>query len=108
MENLKINVYDENDVVTKTVEAKLVDIKFGVIRKLMAILNIDNVDNTFDIVKSVYDAWDEITEILTKVFPDLTVEEMDNVRLNELIPTLLTVIKYSFAQIVNIPSNEKN
>lgn len=108
METLKINVYDKNEVVIKTVEAKLVNIKFGTVRKLMAILDIDNVDNTFDIIKSVYDAWDEIKDILSKVFPELTEDELDNVNLNELIPTLLTVIKYSFAKIVSIPSDEKN
>ena len=109
MENLKINVYDNEGNVAKTCEAKLVDIKFGTIRKLMAILDIDNAENNYDILTKVYDAWEDITEILTKVFPNITADEMDNVNLSELIPTLLTVIKYSFAKVMSIPTDtEKN
>lgn len=107
METLKLNVYDENEVVVKELEAQLVKIKFGVIRKLMSILDIDNVNNTFDIVKTVYDAWDEIKAVLAKVFPDATEEDLDNVNLDELIPVLMSAVKYSFAKIVAIPSDEE-
>ena len=106
MENLTINVYGKNDEVVKTVEAKLIDIKFGTIRKLMSILDIDNAETSFDILNRVYGSWEDICEILTKVFPDLTEEEMDNVNLSELVPTLLKVIKFSFAKITGIPGNE--
>ena len=110
MKDLTINVYGENDEVVKTVEAKLIDIKFGTIRKLMSILDIDNAETSFDILNRVYESWEDICEILTKVFPDLTEEEMDNVNLSELVPTLLKVIKFSFAKITGIPGdeNEKN
>lgn len=110
MENLTINVYNEKDEVVKTCEAKLIDIRFGTIRKLMTILDIDSADNSFDILNRVYGAWEDITDILTKVFPDLNEEEMDNVKLGELVPTLLTVIKFSFAKVMGIPvdENEKN
>lgn len=110
MEKLTINVYGENNEVVKTVEAKLIDIRFGVIRKLMTILDIDSAENSFDILARVNGAWEDITDILTKVFPDLNEEEMDNVNLSELLPTLLTVIKYSFAKVMAIPTdeNEKN
>ena len=108
MENLTINIYDEKGKVKKTSEAKLVDIEFGTVRKLMAILKIDSMENTFDILAAVNDAWEDIKMILSKVFPDLTDEELDSVKLKELLPVILQVIKYSFAEIVNIPSNEKN
>lgn len=110
MENLTINVYDNEGNVAKTCEAKLIDIKFGTIRKLMAILDIDNADNSYDILTKVYNAWEDIVDIITKVFPDISEDEMDNVNLSELIPILLTVIKYSFAKVMGIPAdkNEKN
>lgn len=107
MENLVINIYDEKGKIIKTSEAQLVDIEFGTIRKLMAILDIDNAKNNFDIVKSVYNAWGDIKMILSEIFPDLSDEELDGVKLKELIPCVLQVIKYSFAEIVAIPKNEE-
>ena len=36
-----LNVYDENDIVIKTVQANVVDIRFGTIRKLVKLLGVE-------------------------------------------------------------------
>ena len=108
MNELKINVYDDENNVIKTSEAKLVDLKFGVIRKLMKLLNVDNIDNTVELLKTVYGAWEQITNILNNCFPDMTDDDWDNVKASELLPVFVMILKYSFTQMLTIPTdNEK-
>ena len=83
-----LNIYDNDDNVVRTTEARLISLRFGVIRSLMELLNIDNVDNTMDLLKTVYEAWDEIKDILQKIFPDVSIEELDNTHIDELVPFL--------------------
>jgi hypothetical protein len=109
MNDLKINVYDDENNVIKTSEAKLVDLKFGVIRKLMKLLNVDNIDNTVELLKTVYGAWEQITNILNNCFPDMTDDDWDNVKVSELLPVFVMILKYSFTQMLTIPTDkEKN
>lgn len=109
MNDLKINVYDDEDNIIKTSEAKLIDLKFGVIRKLMKLLNVDNIDNSVELLKTVYSAWEQVTKILNSCFPDMTDDDWDNVKAAELLPVLVSVLKYSFTQMLTIPTDkEKN
>lgn len=109
MNDLKINVYDDENNVIKTSEAKLVDLKFGVIRKLMKLLNVDNIDNTVELLKTVYGAWEQIINILNNCFPDMTDDDWDNVKASELLPVFVMILKYSFTQMLTIPTDkEKN
>lgn len=109
MKELKINVYDDENNVIKTSEAKLVDLKFGVIRKLMKLLNVDNIDNTVELLKTIYGAWEQVTKILNSCFPDMTDDDWDNVKASELLPVFVSILKYSFTQMLTIPTDkEKN
>lgn len=100
-----LNVYDENNEVVKTVEATDLTIKFGTIRSLMKLLNIDDIDDTANLLKVVYDAWEELTKILNQCFPDMEENDWDNVRLDELVPTVINILKGSFSSILTIPNN---
>ena len=106
MDNLKLNVYDDEGNVTKTCEAQVVDITFGTIRSLMKLLNVDNIDDTAALFKIVYNAWDQFISILNKCFPDMTEDDWDNVKLNELIPILIVILKDTFAKMLSIPKDD--
>lgn len=108
MDKLILNVYDEKDDIVKTSEAKLIDLRFGTIRSLMELLNVDDIDDTSQLLKTVYGAWAQITNILDRVFPDMTEEDWENVKLTELLPILMIILKSSFAQILSIPNDSKN
>lgn len=108
MEKLEINVYDDKGKVKKTCEAEMIDLEFGTVRSIMEILNVDGVTNTSDLLKIVYSAWDELTKVLTKCFPKMTKADWDHVKLKELMPVLLGILKYSFAEILTIPKDPKN
>ena len=105
---ITLNVYDEDDNVVKTVSATPVKFKFGAIRSLMELLNIEDTESTTDLLKTVYGAWNELTKILSKCFPDVSYEEWDYVELNELVPAVLQILQYSFGEIIKIPRDEKN
>lgn len=108
MEKLVLNVYDNEDNIVKTSTAELIELKFGSIRKLMKLLNIDNIDDTSELLKVLYGAWEQITKVLTGCFPDMTDEDWDNVKVSELIPVLMGILKYSFTKMLTIPTDSKN
>ena len=108
MDKLILNVYDEKDNIVKTSEAKLIDLRFGTIRNLMELLNVDDIDDTSQLLKTVYGAWAQITNILSRVFPDLVEEDWENIKLSELLPILMVILKSAFVQILSIPNDSKN
>lgn len=108
MGKMTLNIYDNKGEIVKTVDAKMVELKFKTVRTIMEILNIDSIEGTGDLLKTVYAAWEDIKGILHEIFPDTTLEELDNTKLNELLPLVVSIIKYSFAEVLAIPTNEKN
>lgn len=105
---IELNVYDDENKIVKTVTAEAMELKFGSIRSLMKLLNVDDIDDTAQLLKTVYGAWEQLTKILNGCFPDMTDEDWDNVKLSELIPVLVTILKTSFAQMLTIPADSKN
>ena len=71
-------------------------------------LQIDQVKDTSELLKVIYSAWGQITSILSKAFPDMEDADWENVKLSELVPILVTILKNSFAKIATIPTDEKN
>lgn len=102
-----LNVYDVEGNVIKTVDAENLDIEFGHIRSIMRLLDVDNINDTWALLKTVYSAWDKLTEVLSQVFPDMEDEDWEHVKIKELVPELLQIVRDSFAEILTIPT-EKN
>lgn len=107
-EEIKIRIYDDKGAVSKEVSARPLDLKFGSIRKLMQILNIEKAGNTYDLFKVVYEAWDEITGILGECFPEITPEEWDGVKIKELMPAIVQIARDTLSDIMTIPTDKKN
>lgn len=105
---LTLNIYDEKDNVIRTEEARFIDLRFGTVRSLMELLNVENINDTAQLLKTVYSAWDQVTGILSKVFPDMTEDDWENVKLSELMPLLVGILKGSFVEILAIPTDQKN
>ena len=108
MEQLKLNVYDDDNNIVKTSTAELVELKFGSIRKLMKLLNVDNIEDTSELLKVLYGAWEQITKVLNSCFPDMSEDDWDNVKVSEVLPVLISILKYSFTQMLTIPTDSKN
>ena len=105
---LKLNVYDNENKVVKTATAEVMELKFGSIRSLMKLLNIDDINDTAQLLKVVYGAWEQLTKILNGCFPEMTDEDWDNVKVSELVVVLVAILKYSFTQMLSIPTDSKN
>lgn len=109
MKALILNVYDDDDKIIKTAEAKLIDLRFGTIRSLMEMLNIEDVNDTSELLKKVYAAWNQLTKILERVFPEIEGDDWDGVKLSELMPIIILILKSSFVHLMQIPTDkEKN
>lgn len=105
---LAINVYDENNQIKKTCEAQTIDLEFGTIRSLMKLLNVDNVNDTGELLNVIYGAWEQLVGILGQCFPDMEPEDWEHVKLKELVPAVLNILKSSFSEILSIPKDPKN
>lgn len=108
MTTLKLNVYDKEGKITKTCESAVVDLEFGTIRSIMEVLKIEEINTTTGMLKLLYDAWNEVIDVLNKAFPDMEYEDWQHVKLKELMPMLVDILKYSFGEILTIPRDEKN
>lgn len=104
----EISVYDKDGNVIKTCMALEKKIRFGTVRKIMALLNMDDIDDSAALMKAVYGAYDQVTAILSECFPDMTDEDWDNVYVEDLIPVIVGIAKASLNKIIGVPSDSKN
>lgn len=105
---LEINVYDKNGKVKKTCTAEMLDLRFGTIRSIIEILNVENIEDTEQLLLTVTRAWEQVTGILSECFPDMSYEDWENVKMKELMPVLIGILRFSFREILTIPKNPKN
>lgn len=105
---LVLPVKNKDGEVIKTVEAQTFNIYFGTISNLMEVLDIGEESSSFEVLKKVSTAWKQVVEILSDVFPDMEKSDWQYVRLNDLVPVMLEIVKYTFAEIMQIPSESKN
>lgn len=108
MTKFKLNIYDENDEkIVRTVEATDFNLGFGIVRKLMKLVKVDDKTTEIEMLSRVSDAWEDLTKILGRVFPDITEEEWDHVLVPELLVVVVKIAKYSLSHALTIPT-EKN
>nr|DAS45615.1 MAG TPA: hypothetical protein [Caudoviricetes sp.] len=105
---LSLNVYDEKGEIKKTCEAQTVDLEFGTIRALMKVLNVDKMNDSAELLSILYGAWEQVIEVLNRCFPDMEQEDWEHVKVKELLPIVLSILKTSFAEILSIPKDPKN
>lgn len=109
MNDLVLNVYDDSGkTVVKTFKASTCDLMFRTVRKLMDLLKVEDMDNQAQMLRTIYDAWDEICAVLGGVFPEVSDDDWDNVRVRELLALVLKIAKYSISEMFVIPTDGKN
>ena len=107
-QNLEIKVYDKNGKVKKTCVAEMLDLKFGTVRSIIQILNVENIADTSQLLATIYKAWEQVTDILSECFPGMEEDDREYVKVKELLPVLIGIIRYSFSEMLTIPNNSKN
>lgn len=107
--NLVLKVYDDKGQnIVKSYESTTYDLMFGTIMKLMELLKIEDIDNQMEMLKTIYEAWDEIKVVLSGVFPEATDEDWTHVKVKELLPIIIEIAKYSVTEMFVIPTDSKN
>lgn len=109
MEEIKLRVYEEDmETVKKECTANMVKVPFGLIRKLMKLFNVENMEDTSQILKVVTGSWDEVIKLLDRVFSGVEEEEWDYVDTKDLVKAIYDLIKYAFGELLSIPTDPKN
>lgn len=103
---LEINVYDDDDQVIKKVKANTVDLRFGQVSAIIELVNVESINDSGELLKTVHGAWKQLRKILSKVFPDMTEEDWENVKISELLPVTVAILKDSFAKMLTIPQSK--
>lgn len=106
---LTVNIYDERGRnIVRTANAEMYDLSMGTIRRLMKLLKIEDTKNTVQVLKALTGAWDELIVVLGYIFPDVTDEEWDTVKVKEIVPLVVNIAKYAVSDALTIPSDSKN
>lgn len=108
MSNINLKIYDQTGKnVVKIYEAETFELPFGTVRKLMAIVKIEDIEDQGELLKTVAQAWDEILNVLYTVFPECTEEEWDRVKAKDVLSVVIQIAKAAITDVFVIPT-EKN
>ena len=109
MDTIILKVYDENfETIKKECKAKMVVVPFGLIRKLMTLFDVEKLNDTTQILNVVMSSWDTVVSLLDRVFPNMDETDWDYVDTKELVQAIFELLKFAFAEMVNIPTDPKN
>ena len=107
--DIKLTIYNEDmETVKKECTANMVKVPFGLVRKLMNLFKVENLQDTTQILDIIMTSWEDVIKLLGRIFPDVTEEEWDYVDTSELMRVILSLVKYVFAEMVKIPTDPKN
>ena len=107
--DIKLTIYNEDmETVKKECTANLVKVPFGLVRKLMNLFKVENLQDTTQILDIIMTSWEDVIKLLGRIFPDVTEEEWDYVDTSELMRVILSLVRYVFAEMVKIPTDPKN
>lgn len=106
--NLILKIYDDKGQnVVKSYESTTYELMFGTVMSLMDLLKIEDIDNQLELLKIIHNAWAEIKEVLSGVFPEATDDEWKHVKVKELLPIIIGIAKFAVSDMLSIPT-EKN
>lgn len=107
--NLILKIYDDKGKnVLKTYESTTYDLMFGTVMSLMDLLKVEDLDNQVELLKIVHTAWGEIKDVLSAVFPEATDDDWKHVKVKELLPILIGIIKFAISDMMSVPTDSKN
>lgn len=105
---VRLNVYESDwKTVKKEVVAEPGKIPFGLVRKVMKILKIEEVKSTEEIINLVMEMWEDVVKVLSIVFPEMDEKDWDYVDTKEIIDALVKMLKHYFKGLISLPT-EKN
>ena len=102
----------ENDrqTVAKTYTAEKIDLSFGVMRRLLKSIDPEKIDlnDTKALGLALLVAWEQVEPMLMDMFPGVSSEELDTVKLSNLVDIAQQAFIYLSGEIGKIGSSSKN
>ena len=99
MATIFLNIYSAEDKnkVEKTYTAESYDLMLGTVEDLMQLIDVDKMTDNMAITRMVVKGYGKLKPFIKDVFPGVTDEELQRVKVKELIPTFVQI----FASIVD-------
>lgn len=89
---LKLNIYAENKIdIRKTHVAKSYDLMLGTVEDIMAIIDVDKMDNNVELTKMIIKGYQQLKPFLFDIFAELTEDDLKYVKVKELIPLFMDI-----------------
>lgn len=105
---LVLKVYEEDfETVKKEVTVKAGKIPFGLVRKIMKLLKIEEAKDLNSVVEVIDVIWEDLLKVLRIILPEMEEKDWDYVDTGELVSVLVGMLKHYFKGLINIPT-EKN
>lgn len=93
MATISLKVYDKVDKnkVEKTYTSESYDLMLGTVEEFMQIIDIDKVGDNVEVAKMVVKCYGKIKPLLKDIFPGITDDELNRIKIKELIPVIIDV-----------------
>jgi hypothetical protein len=93
MATISLNVYTKEDKskVEKTYTAESYDLMLGTVEELMQLIDVDKMTDNIAIAKMVVQGYSKLKPFVKDIFPGITDDELNRVKVKELIPTFVQV-----------------
>ena len=103
MATIKLNIYEKEDKnkIEKTYTSESYDLMLGTVEEFMQIIDLDKMGDNMEVAKMLVKTYNKIKPLLQDIFPGVTAEELDRVKIKELIPVVIQIGE-SIAESLNI------
>jgi len=95
MSTLVLNIYsaDDKSIVEKRYTAESYDLMLGTVEDIMQLIDADKMNDNTEITKLVIKGYGKLKPFIKDVFNGVTDEELQRVKVKELIPTFVQIFK---------------
>lgn len=102
---MKLNVY-ENKKVVKTFVAETYDLMFGTVEDIINLIDLDvfkggisDKEFTTAVLVIIVKGFDLFKPLLKDIFDGLTDDDLRKVKIAEIVPVVINIVQYAFAQM---------
>ena len=100
MATMTLNIYEKNELV-KTYKSESYDLMLGTVEDFMQIIDIDKINDNTEVAKMLVKCYGQIKPLLKDIFDGVTDEELNHVKVKELIPVVVEIFA-SIMESLNI------
>lgn len=91
MSTISLNIYAKNNkkIVEKTYTVDGYDLMLGTVEEFVQIIDVDKLNDNAAVAGMVLKCYSKIKPLIKDIFPDITDEELDRVKVTELVQVII-------------------